>query len=561
MAIYDRALLHGDVVRRVASLNDKQKAEFGYCKDIEMTTTIKILGTNKVIENIDCMELLCLTDNIVPDSLCVFDSWIGYIRNIRLKMTLKCADGSLCVVNDEDLDNFVDLFVNPDGKISDFEKDDFYVGQLLYGPKKDLKNAKWINQTQKMKSFINSIGNDKIRVTVKEVIINNVSVVWLTCVNSNLFINNNNTTANSCETKANSGDNVPKEESNKKVPFSYHRIHGDDLKRIKCLNYFQNYSLQVGDHCYYDLKSDDKMITEDEWRGKQFDKFKHGKEEAAGKKTIRKSSSSGSNSSFVNSFSNSCKRRIEFSMSPFKKMNLRRADKRNRTPLILPIQLKPGCRYPIDILSTKTIVTVVWQSSLIEQKVDANLLYPVHHIDSHDFFPGDYVCEVSSIHNYSKFGVVQKVDHDKRIASVNWFEQSNSCLSIQNDCTPKLIEQESLSVYDIKDHNEFDFRMGCCVFKLSERKGDFANVGQVIDLNFDGQLLCRWIDGSTSLVYPYEILLIVDNVISFVQKFFINFFTNFFRMIFGMIWVMKKLKVCLVQLNMKNHHHHQMIVG
>lgn len=47
--LMDRSLMPGDVVRKVS---DGKTSQFGYCENIEIYATVKILNTNKIIENI-----------------------------------------------------------------------------------------------------------------------------------------------------------------------------------------------------------------------------------------------------------------------------------------------------------------------------------------------------------------------------------------------------------------------------------------------------------------------------------------------------------------------------
>lgn len=55
VVLMDRSLMPGDVVRKV---NNKNKpGQFGYCENIEISATVKILNTNKVIENISSRHL------------------------------------------------------------------------------------------------------------------------------------------------------------------------------------------------------------------------------------------------------------------------------------------------------------------------------------------------------------------------------------------------------------------------------------------------------------------------------------------------------------------------
>lgn len=50
----DRSLMPGDVVRRVS---EGKTSQFGYCENVDIYATVKILNTNKIIENISCRNL------------------------------------------------------------------------------------------------------------------------------------------------------------------------------------------------------------------------------------------------------------------------------------------------------------------------------------------------------------------------------------------------------------------------------------------------------------------------------------------------------------------------
>jgi len=46
----DRSLMPGDAVRKVS---EGQPSQFGYCENIDIYATVKILNTNKILENIN----------------------------------------------------------------------------------------------------------------------------------------------------------------------------------------------------------------------------------------------------------------------------------------------------------------------------------------------------------------------------------------------------------------------------------------------------------------------------------------------------------------------------
>lgn len=60
--LMDRSLMPGDVVRKVG---DSTSNQFGYCENIDIYATVKILNTNKVIENIN-------SRNFTQTKVCIF---------------------------------------------------------------------------------------------------------------------------------------------------------------------------------------------------------------------------------------------------------------------------------------------------------------------------------------------------------------------------------------------------------------------------------------------------------------------------------------------------------
>lgn len=53
----------GDVVRKVS---EGKPCQFGYCENIDIYATVKILNTNKVIENIN-------SRNFTHTKVCIYD--------------------------------------------------------------------------------------------------------------------------------------------------------------------------------------------------------------------------------------------------------------------------------------------------------------------------------------------------------------------------------------------------------------------------------------------------------------------------------------------------------
>lgn len=64
----DRTLMPGDVVRRMIKGKDTQR---GYCRDIELTACVQVIGTKQVLTNIKSEDLIPLQVYIYSVLLCV----------------------------------------------------------------------------------------------------------------------------------------------------------------------------------------------------------------------------------------------------------------------------------------------------------------------------------------------------------------------------------------------------------------------------------------------------------------------------------------------------------
>ena len=102
-----------------------------------------------------------------------------------------------------------------------------------------------------------------------------------------------------------------------------------------------------------------------------------------------------------------------------KKKKLRRAKRKTEKPDHIPI--KTGDRVVVETLMTTSHADVVWQDGSVESNIASTVLYPIHHLDDQEFFPGDFVVEQKDALNTHEYGVVQKVDHAGRTANVRWF--------------------------------------------------------------------------------------------------------------------------------------------
>ncbi|CAL4203049.1 unnamed protein product, partial [Meganyctiphanes norvegica] len=102
-----------------------------------------------------------------------------------------------------------------------------------------------------------------------------------------------------------------------------------------------------------------------------------------------------------------------------KKKKLRRA---KRKPAADPTPLKAGDRLVVETLMTTSKADVVWQDGSLEKSILSTVLYPIHHLDDQEFFPGDFVVEQKDAIDPHQYGVVQRVDHAGRTSIVKWFK-------------------------------------------------------------------------------------------------------------------------------------------
>lgn len=71
-------------------------------------------------------------------------------------------------------------------------------------------------------------------------------------------------------------------------------------------------------------------------------------------------------------------------------------------------------------------------------------------------------------------------------------------------CSPTLIDVREVSVYDLKDHPDFQYRPGTVVIRIANPSPD-CTAGQVLDCSTDGLVKVRWVDGHTSMCWPQDL--------------------------------------------------------
>lgn len=163
-------------------------------------------------------------------------------------------------------------------------------------------------------------------------------------------------------------------------------------------------------------------------------------------------------------------------------------------------------RVVTEALVVYSWATVVWQDGTIESDIPSVELCPIHHLDDHEFFPADFVLAAHDAANsnpsYRDYGVIQKVDHVGRIAKVKWFTTYSNI----DQPAPLYKGESEVSVYDLKDHPDFQYRPGTIVIRVANFPMESnATAGQVVDNYPEGRVKVWWVDGSITMCWPQDL--------------------------------------------------------
>lgn len=197
--------------------------------------------------------------------------------------------------------------------------------------------------------------------------------------------------------------------------------------------------------------------------------------------------------------------------SPQLAVRLLRGKRLKRTVRRAPPAPPPrrGEQVVVETLHTTSRANVVWQDGTIEMGIPSTQLYPIHHLDGQECFPGDFVVsgganvEENQQLKHREYGVVQRVDHHGRTAIVHWYRTYTSA----DEPVPQMLDESEVSVYDLKDHPDFQYRPGTVVIRVANFTGEDANctAGQVIDNFPSGRVKVWWVDGHTSMCWPQDL--------------------------------------------------------
>ncbi|CAN8002282.1 unnamed protein product [Ixodes hexagonus] len=509
--LQDRSLMPGDIVRKVVEGRDTQ---LGYCRNTDVCASVQVFGTNLVVEDVSSSDLLPL-ERFSPDVAIFLDSWVGMVQNVKTELTVHFADGSTCILQEDDaldLDDVLDRRqpVNPSSQTKQYKRQTHFY----------LEHWSTLRNETRPLPPPHSLGRFP-RAQVKVV-----------C----LFVQG------VCKAFEDTGGAHGDSELIKYV------IEGDALDRVKMINIFERCALQIGDRNYYTLKATDSVTTLEAWKRRCSANVPNARElfqKPAAEKGTREpsavaghgdaaeansqsgsSAEDGSDSDYVDGdqdtsdstsmTSGSTASSLERRRPPgllrrgkhgpslaTKLLRKRKAHPRRRHPPQASVVPRPGDVLITETLNTETTVQVVWQDGTVEDKIPSSELYPIHHLDGHEFFPGDFVVENTDDPPAHEYGVVKRVDHSGRTAVITLFRTYMAGA----DPHPLELGEQEVSVYDIKDHPDFKYRPASCVIRVAnfEDRESESTAGQVVDVHPMGKVQVQWVSGKSSLCYPQEL--------------------------------------------------------
>jgi len=509
----DRSLMPGDVVRRLVAGRSTQR---GYCRAVTVHSSVQVIGTSQVIFGAKA-SLLTPLEAFKADVLICLDSWVGMVRNVRSRLTLRFPDGSKVTVDDEVADELEDIRDKRDPEC-EFKRYDFYPGQVLYGAVRQVEAGAWGQCSPEVAAARRTRPTKAFKMTVEDIDFQSLGVSWI------------------CRAYFSSTSEEGKAGQPK------YKVEGEALQRVRMLNVFEPCTVQIGDRNFYTLQEHDIVMMKAEWKRLQKEelmvesakakegKAKEGKakaEETKEEAAVAEEHSSdfedveeaeeGQASDASASSAEPAEGRQGASLTRkkpksqaglmtkvLKKKKLR---KTRRAPAAGVLAVRPGDRVVTETLATRSEVEVVWQDGTVEQGVPSRELYPIHHLDDHEFFPGDFVTEARDGFHPHSYGVVQEVDHAGRCCRVKWFRTYTEGAAPQ----PIYCSTSDASVYDLKDHPDFKYRPGSIVIRVMNKAGDDCGLGagQVLENQPSGQVHVWWAaaagEGVRSSCWPQDL--------------------------------------------------------
>ena len=106
------------------------------------------------------------------------DGWVGTVREVRSKLTLRFNDGSKVVVDNDEAEELEDVRDKRD-EDSEFKRPGFYPGQVLFGAVKNLEEGEWSDCSQEVLVARKGKPFKAFKVTVEDINIVSLGVNWM----------------------------------------------------------------------------------------------------------------------------------------------------------------------------------------------------------------------------------------------------------------------------------------------------------------------------------------------------------------------------------------------
>ncbi|KAI9032143.1 hypothetical protein DFJ74DRAFT_324139 [Hyaloraphidium curvatum] len=165
------------------------------------------------------------------------------------------------------------------------------------------------------------------------------------------------------------------------------------------------------------------------------------------------------------------------------------------------------------VRKTSTAVDVLWQDSSLSMGVPTCKLIPCNNIDDQEVWPMDYVvytprAQAAEPSNLSKTAMVISASAADRTCVIAWLKDDMRTLG----------DKEDMSVYEVRPHSEWQFRLGHTVLvtgdnfsgeNLPELDVETEWVGEVTDIAFAGRVTVHFpLSGRQMDFLPGQLLLL-----------------------------------------------------
>ncbi|XP_052265648.1 (E3-independent) E2 ubiquitin-conjugating enzyme-like isoform X2 [Dreissena polymorpha] len=494
--LVDRSLMPGDVVRRLISGKESQR---GFVQNCGIKCHLQIQGTDQFIYNIDAKDL---QPQEAFDGQCrvTLDTWVGDVTYTTELVTVKFPCGARCRKHDSEMHWLRDVG-DQSTEFSEFSLRSYYTGQKVCGDPEDFSDVEWLNISGVRGPKCKARHMLKTPCTIESVVTDSVHVEWL------------------CKGFTESGVGTDTLDPPNAI------VTGEALTRLRKLDCFEFCHVQIGDKAYYKVKETDtilfkippkKHITPDileivakenviiigtrenglivkqrglkkrasqetgqrvgdnaENDGKAIDEINGKNDEVAddeyeevesGEESSEDSELDGTSlrgQTGHNTSATRGRRRNPRAHGHLKTRSRRIKAKDAMKMKKKKMEVQPDDVVPVEVCYTFSRCDVMWQDGHVESDIPSPELFPIHHLDELEFFPGDFVNNNNS-HTCTDYGVVVSANYKERTVMVKWVKPYIPGVTNR----PEESDPVELSVFDLKDHPDYKFRCGNTVIRV-----------------------------------------------------------------------------------------------